>query len=102
MTAGFTHHVAGEAVELVPGSISVTQLCEGPIAGAVYEFAPGTEVGPDHHLRTEIGYVVTGQLRDEHRTYEQGDMFVAAAGTTHHPYTKTGAKVLIIQVDQAP
>lgn len=99
MSDGVMHYPAGEAVDLVPDSIKVTHLRDGPITAAVYQFAPGTKVGPDHHTRTEIGYVVSGTLYDEYNTYEQGDLLVGAAGTTHHPATDTGATVLIIQLD---
>lgn len=98
---GFTRHAPGPRRELVPGEIAVSALAHGEIAAAVYEFAAGTEVGPDRHGRLEIGYVLAGELRDEYATYPAGTLFTAAAGTVHHPRTDTGATVLIINTGPA-
>jgi quercetin dioxygenase-like cupin family protein len=100
---GFSRHAPGPSEDLVPGVISVRTLApaDAEVAAVVYVFEAGAVVGPDHHGRREIGYVLDGELRDENAIYPAGTLFVAEAGTTHHPRTDTGATVLIINTGPA-
>lgn len=100
---GFSRRTPGLPEDLAPGiSMLTLSPADAEVAAAVYTFEAGAVVGPDHHARLEIGYVLAGELRDEHTTYPAGTLFIAAAGTTHHPFAAdTGATVLIINVGPA-
>jgi hypothetical protein len=84
--------------EISPGQIWTARLAgrDGLIA-ELYVFAPGAEAGEDLHLTTEFGFVIDGELKDEYGTYPAGSLWVAVAGTAHHPRSETGARVLIVQ-----
>lgn len=102
---GFDHVQADDAPieEVVPGKVWITHLRRGDgVTAAIYTFAPGAEVGEDLHSRTEIGYVLDGELRDEHGTYPCGSFFTARPGSVHHPRSERGAKLLIVETDQFP
>ncbi|MGP3951224.1 cupin domain-containing protein [Streptomyces sp. 7N604] len=101
--AGFDiSHVDTEPKQVVvPGKIWVTHLRQSSdISAAIYWFGPGAEAGEDRHDKTEIGYVINGELSDENGTYTKGTFFIAQAGTVHHPRSENGAIVLIVHVDQ--
>ncbi|MEV0090848.1 cupin domain-containing protein [Streptomyces sp. NPDC050738] len=90
-----------EARRSSPGAgLSVRELPSTAQASSwVLDFAPGSQwMEVDHHSSEEHFYVLSGELHDGDRLHRAGDYVVMAAGTSHRPYSETGASLLVISL----
>jgi anti-sigma factor ChrR (cupin superfamily) len=58
-------------------------------------WAPGTQVPPHTHATVEETLVLSGELQDEFHRYPAGTWFRAPRGSTHAPFSTSGALILI-------
>ncbi|NGN69952.1 anti-sigma factor [Streptomyces sp. A7024] len=62
----------------------------------IVRWAPGARwPGVDIHGGEERYYVLSGSLVDEGRLHREGDYVVLDKGTSHSPYSDTGATLLV-------
>ncbi|MFK0179663.1 cupin domain-containing protein [Streptomyces xanthochromogenes] len=100
MISGFSRADIESAplIDVSTGRIWTAHLTAvGGLAADLYAFAPGAAAGEGFHLTTELGFVIDGELKDENGAYPAGSLWVAAAGTVHHPCSESGARALVVQ-----
>ena len=58
-------------------------------------WAPGTHIPPHTHGTVEETLVLEGEIQDEAHRYPAGTWFRAPRGSTHAPFSTTGALIMI-------
>jgi quercetin dioxygenase-like cupin family protein len=64
---------------------------------ALVEAQPGYRGAAHEHAHAELGYVVSGTVRNQGREMAAGDGYAAASGTAHTDFaTDTGATYVVV------